>query len=359
MQNKFSLHWKPAVTFCLFVLFVFKGYAQKDSIDAFIDRQMRQQKIVGLSLGIVKNGRIYKTKSYGYSNLEYSTPATDSSVYKLASVSKHIVATGVMLLIQEGKLKLTDTITKFFKNAPIAWNKITIRHLLNHTSGLKRESPAFQAMVVQPDSILIKAAYRDSLVFTTGTSWQYCNLGYFMLADIIRQVSGSPFPQFMKEKIFDKYGLHATQATTLSAIIPYRADGYARLGGDTILNAENNIALRPSGAFLSSVTDMLKWEMLMQNNQLLDKQNWQQMWEDTVKTTSPNNANIYYGYGWYVMNFLDRKLVFHTGSLDGFRTAYYRFPDERTAIVILTNTSPFDIRPIALGVSGILLKQDK
>lgn len=353
------MYRKSAITFCLFILFAFKGYTQKDNIDIFIDQQMKQNKIVGLSLGIVKNGRVYKTKSYGYANLEYAIPATDSTVYKLASVSKHMVATGVMLLMQEGKLKLTDTITKFFKNAPVTWNKITIRHLLNHTSGLKRESPAFQAMVEQPDSVLIKAAYRDSLAFATGTSWQYCNLGYFMLADIIRQVSGLSFPQFMKEKIFDKYGLPATQATTLSRIIPYRAGGYALSGGDTILNAENNIALRPSGAFLSTVTDMLKWEMLMQDNQLLDRQNWQQMWKDTVKTTSSNtdSTNIYYGYGWYAMNFLDRKLVFHTGSLQGFRTAYYRFPDERTAIIILTNTSPFDIRPIALGVSEMLLRQ--
>jgi CubicO group peptidase (beta-lactamase class C family) len=262
-------------------------------------------------------------------------------------------------LVQEGKLKLTDTITKFFKGAPVSWSKITIRHLLNHTSGLRRESPAFQPMVVQPDSILIKAAYRDSLVFATGTSWQYCNLGYFMLADIIRQISGQSFSQFMKEKIFNSNKLFNTQTTTLSAVVRGRADGYVRLSKENILNAENNIALRPSGAFLSNITDMLKWEMLMQNNQILSKQNWQQMWEDTAKTTSFNtdSTSIYYGYGWSVSNYLNRKLVFHSGGMPGFRTIYYRFPADKTAIIILTNTEAVDTSPIAIGVSEILLKK--
>jgi CubicO group peptidase (beta-lactamase class C family) len=360
MQNHFFPGWKLAVALFFFVLFVFKGYAQKDKIDAFIGQQMKQQKIVGLSIGIVKDGQIFMEKGYGYANLEYSMPAAHRTVYKLASVSKHMIAAGIMLLVQEGRLKLTDTVTRFFKDAPSRWNNITIRHLLNHTSGLPRESPAFQPMVVRPDSMLIKAAYSLNLVFATGTSWQYCNLGYFMLADIIRQISGLTFSAFMKEKIFEKHGLKTTQTTTLSAIIPYRANGYVRLGGDTILNAENNIALRPSGAFLSTITDMLKWEMLMQNHQLLNKQSWQQMWEDTAKTTVRNadSTYMYYGYGWNVTNSLNRKLVFHTGSLQGFRTMYYRFPDEKTAIIILTNTEPVDTRSIALGVSKILLKHE-
>jgi CubicO group peptidase (beta-lactamase class C family) len=341
---------------CLFLLHGLNCSAQKDSIDKFIEQQMQQQKIVGLSIGIVKNGQILTSKGYGYANLEYHIPASERTVYKLASVSKHIVATAIMLLAQEGKLKLTDPITKFFKDAPTSWNKITIRHLLNHTSGLQRESSAFQSMVVQTDSVLIRAAYNDSLVFPTGTAWQYCNLGYFMLADIIRQISGQSFSQFMKEKIFSKYRLHHTQTTSLSDIVQSRADGYVRRGGDTIINAENNIALRPSGAFLSNISDMLNWEMLMQNNQLLTKQNWQQMWEDTVRTPLRNtdSTNIYYGYGWNVTNYLNRKLIFHTGGLQGFRTIYYRFPAERTAIIILTNSEPVNTTPIAIGVAQIL-----
>jgi CubicO group peptidase (beta-lactamase class C family) len=318
------------------------------------------KRIVGLSIGIIKNGKLMKAKGYGFANLEHNVPATENTVYKLASVSKQMVATGIMTLVQEGKLKLTDKVIKFYKDAPAAWNKITIRHLLNHTSGLQRESPAYQEMKVQPDSFLIREAYKDTLVFATGTNWQYCNLGYFILADIIRQVSRQSFSKYMKA-IFYEHGLLNTQTTSLDVIVPNRADGYVRLGGDTILNAENNIALRPSGAFFSTITDMMKWEMLIQTNQILSKENWQQMWKDVVNGKEVNFTNAdsppSYGYGWTVSSYRNRKLVFHTGSLQGFRTIYCRFPDDNTAIVILTNSGPTKTIPLAQGVADILFKK--
>ena len=348
-----------SISFLLISTFV---NAQQDSIDRFLEKQIKEQRIVGLSIGIIKNGKLMKAKGYGSANLEHNVPATENTVYKLASVSKQMVATGIMKLVQEGKLKLTDKVTKFYKDAPAAWDKITIRHLLNHTAGLQRESPAFQEMKVESDFFLIRAAYKDTLVFATGTNWQYCNLGYFILADIIRQISGQSFSQYMKA-IFYKYGLLNTLTTSLDVIVPSRASGYVQLGGDTILNAENNIALRPSGAFLSTVTDMIKWEMLIQSNQILSNENWQQMWTDVVTSTRTRNFTntdsslVQYGYGWMVVTYQKRKLVFHSGSLQGFRTGYYRFPDEKTAIIILTNSEPVNTLPLAQGVADILFKK--
>jgi len=333
-------------------------YAQQpDEIDLFIAKQMKEQKITGLSIGIIENGKIVKEKGYGFASLEHQVPASPSTVYKIGSLSKQVVAAGIMTLVQAGKIKVTDTITRFFKEAPAAWNKITIRHLLNHTSGLERESPAFQPMLVQPDSVLIKAAYKDPLVFATGTQWQYCNLGYFMLADIIRQVSGKPFPQFMKEEIFSRYGLVVTQTTSITAIVPGRADGYVLQGKDSLVNAMDYIALRPSGAFLSSVADMLKWEMLMQDGKLLSKENWQRIWTDTVKTGAANPKTEYYGYGWRVTNYKNRLLVYHGGSLPGFRSVYYRFPADKTAFIILTNSDHTNGTVIAQGIAGMLFKK--
>jgi CubicO group peptidase (beta-lactamase class C family) len=194
----------------------------QDEIDNFILKQIGEQKIAGLSIGIVKKGKIIKAKGYGFANLEHKVPATENTVYKLASVSKQIIATAIMSLAQDGRLKLTDTVSKYFKDAPASWSNITVRHLLNHTSGLERESPAFDISLVQPDSILIKASYKDTLVFSTGSKWQYCNLGYFMLADIIRQVSGQPFKQFMMNEIFLKYDLTKTQITSPVVLVPGR-----------------------------------------------------------------------------------------------------------------------------------------
>ena len=220
----------------LIFLLVFSGTlvaSAQDRVDSFIVKQVKDQKLAGLSIGIVQNGRIVKAKGYGFANLELNVPASEQTVYKLASVSKQMIATAIMYLQQQGKLQLSDTVTKYFKDAPPSWGHITIRNLLNHTSGLERESPAFNPMKVQPDSVLIRAAYRDPLVFTTGSKWQYCNLGYFMLADIIRQVSGMSFPEFMKKEIFEKFHLANTRLTSAAAFVPNRADGYVLKGRDT------------------------------------------------------------------------------------------------------------------------------
>ncbi len=343
--------------YCLLIVTATKVYAQVDKIDAFINQQMKEQKLVGLSIGIVKNGKLLLAKGYGYANLEDSIRATENTVYKLASVSKHMIASGILLLVSEGKLRLSDPVTKFFPDAPASWNQITVRHLLNHTSGLQRESPAFRNMIIQPDSVLIKAAYSTAFVFPTGTNWQYCNLGYFMLADIIRQTSGQSFPDFMKDRVFRKNNMMRTQTTSLSDIIPNRAAGYVH-NGDTIQNAENNVALRPSGAFVSNITDLIKWEMSMENFQFLPQQVWQQMWTDTVKTPDKNKDGtpIYYGYGWSVSKLGNRNMISHSGSLQGFRTIYYRFPAEKTAIIVLTNSQPVDTEQIASGVAEIILR---
>ncbi|WP_295122699.1 serine hydrolase [uncultured Chitinophaga sp.] len=341
----------------LILLFPAGAYAQKDRIDTFIENSMARQRIVGLAVGVIKDGKTVKSKGYGHANLELDIPVTPNTVFKLGSVSKHIIAVAIMKLIQEGKLKLDDPVKKFYPDAPSHWSAITIRHLLNHTSGLVRESPIFDAMATQPDSLLIRAAYKDTLVFPTGTKWQYCNLGYFMLADIIRQIDTRTFAEYMKKEIFEKNGLQNTQVTSLGDLIYGRAGGYMRLSGDTTVNALNYVALRPSGAFLSTINDMLKWEMLMQEGKILPKEKWQQTWQDLSATqaTDTSSGATKYGYGWYVARYKNRKAVFHGGVLPGFRAMYFRFPDERTAVIVLTNSEPTNAAVIAQGVADMLL----
>ena len=329
-----------------------------EAIDQLIKKQMADQKITGLSIGLIVNGKIVLAKGYGIANLEHKVSATEHTVYKIGSLSKQMVAAGIMKLIQSGKLKLTDTVTKFYKDAPSTWSKITIRHLLNHTSGLVRESPAFQPMLLQHDTVLIKAAYKVPLVFSTGTKWQYCNLGYFMLADIIRQVSGKPFQQFMNDEIFFQHRLTNTQSTSTRVLMPNRADGYIFAGKDSLVNATDYVAFRPSGAFVSTINDMLQWELLMQDGKLLQKKNWEQMWSDAVTTDAANAKAEGYGYGWRVGNYNGRTMVNHGGSLPGFRSTYYRFPADKTAFIILTNSDHTNANVIANGIVELLYKSN-
>ena len=299
---------------------------------------MERQHIVGLSLGIIKDGKVIVSKGYGFANLAHSMPASENTVYKLGSLSKHIIATCILVLAEQDKLNLSDHIHKYYKDAPAEWNDITIRNLLNHTSGLERESPAFKWMKRQPDSVLIQAMYKDKLHFPPGTNWEYSNMGYFILADIIRQVSGQSFEDYMNN-FFSACGLTHTTTTTRSNEVN-KAAGYTyNEGSGKITEAPDFIALRPSGAFSSSIIDMIKWDSIQRESNLLTKQDWAKMWQDTViSVVSANGVVSYYGYGWGVTKYKGHKLEDHSGSTLGFKTEYWKFIDDKTSIIILTNT---------------------
>lgn len=348
------------ILFLTAIFFPISVIAQQDSIDVFITNQMKQQGIMGLSIGIVKNGKVIMAKGYGLANIELNSPATEKTVYKIASVSKQFIAVGIMKLVEEGSLRVSDPITKFIKNAPAKWNSITIRHLLNHTSGLPVDPPGFDGMKEQADSIYIKNAFNDSLAFPPGSKFEYSNFGYFILADIIRVTSHLSFSEYMKKYIFDECGLNNTRTTSLEAIIPNRAAGYIKNAKDPIQNAPNYVALRPSGAFLSNINDLLKWEITMQNNKLLTQKSWNQIRNDTVKTPlTMDNEAIYYGYGWMTNKVSGKQFLHHGGSLPGFKSVYFRYIDDKTAIIILTNSDNADAYAIAFGVSDLLKTESK
>jgi CubicO group peptidase (beta-lactamase class C family) len=348
-----------------FILFLYALFfpkvsiAQQDSIDIFIANQIKQQGITGLSLGIIKNGKIIKAKGYGLANIEMNVPTSDKTMFKIGSISKQFVAVGIMKLVEDGKLKLTDPITRFIKNAPEKWKSITIHNVLNHTAGFPLEPPQWDGMKNLADSVYIKTSFTNSLLFQAGSRYEYSNFGYFILADIIRIISNMSFSEYMRKYIFEKCDLNAIRTTSLDSIVLNRADGYEKAARGVIQNAPNYRGLRAAGAFLSDINDMLKWELIMQNNKLLTKKHWNMMWDKTIKTTlTMDNEPMYYGYGWMINNINSKQFVHHGGSMPGFRSVYFRFLDEKSAVIVLTNSNDADAYGIAFGVSDLIHKNN-
>lgn len=351
---------KPFILLLPLFFLPFALIAQQDIIDVFISNQMKQQGIVGLSIGIIKNGKIIKTKGYGLANIELNVPVSDKTMFKIGSISKQFVAVGIMKLAQDGKLKLSDPITKYFKGAPAAWHSITIRHVLNHTAGFPLDPPDWEGMKDLSDSFYIRRAYLDTLDFPIGSKFQYSNFGYFILADIIRITSQLSFSDYMKKYIFDECGMNIIRTTSVASIVPNRAGGYIKNSDGSLQNAPNYIALRAGGAFLSDINDLLKWDMIMQSDKLLTEKNWNQMWDDTIKTPSTmDNEPIYYGYGWMTNKVNGKQFVHHGGSMPGFRSVYFRYIQDKTAIIVLTNSDDADAYGIAFGVSDLLQTEGK
>jgi CubicO group peptidase (beta-lactamase class C family) len=261
----------------LALLLLLSFVTRADKVDDFVKAAMQRQHVPGVSIVVIKDQKIVKSEGYGLANVELNVPATADTVYKIGSVSKQFIASGIMLLVKEGRINLEDNVSKYLEGTPDSWKTITIRHLLTHTSGIVREAPGFDPFKVQNDVDVIKTAYALPLRFSPGEKWEYCNVGYFTLAEIIHKVTGQPWGDFLRDRLFAPLEMKSTRTTTITDLVANRANGYV-WGKGKFENAPNYFALRPSGAFLSTVTDLAKWEAALATHKLLDQSSLDQMW---------------------------------------------------------------------------------
>ena len=345
------MHLKRTPFFALVILVVATVVAKADKVDDYVRAEMQRQHIPGTSIAVLKDGKIMKAEGYGLANVELNVPARPETVYKIGSVSKQLIATGIMILIQDGKLSLDDKISKFLEGTPDTWKEITVRHLLTHTSGLVREAPGFDPLKIQDDADVIKTAYPLPLRFAPGEKWEYCNVGYFSLAEIIRKVSGKPWGDYLTERLFLPLEMNATRTTTMTEIVQNRANGYV-WRDRKLQNASTYFALRPSGAFLSSVLDLAKWDAALYADKILKQSTLSQVWTP-VRLNS--GATHPYGFGWELSTVGGHKLVHHGGSLPGFRAQISRFVDDKLSVVVLTNGDNADPNLIALGIAALYI----
>jgi CubicO group peptidase (beta-lactamase class C family) len=320
-----------------------------DPVDTFVAGEMAERHIPGVSLAVVRGGNVIKKAGYGTADLEHQVPVTPETVFKIGSVSKQFLASGIMLLAQDGRLAVDDPVGKYFTDAPESWQAITVRHFLTHTSGVLREGPAFDPQKVQADSIVVSSAFERPLEFSTGSKYQYCNVCYFALADIIARVSGQPWDAFLAERIFHPVGMTATQPTTMTALVPHRARGYTWRDG-RYQNAPDLLAVRPSGAFLSTVLDLARWDAALNDDQVLTKTSREQMWAPARLTGGGSSS---YGFGWQLDTLDGHRRVHHGGSLPGFRAEMARFPDDGLTVIVLTNADSAQPEQIAAGIARI------
>lgn len=337
----------------IFVLALFlatTGVARADPTDDFVKARMDEFDLPALSLAVIRSGEIVKAEGYGLADRDRKVPATRDTVYKIGSVSKQFIATGIMLLVQESRLALDDAISKYLEGTPSSWAPITIRHLLTHTSGLVRESPAFSPFRNRADAELLGALHAVPLRFTPGAKWEYSNSGYVALAEIIRIVTRHPWTDYLNQKIFAPAGMNATLPTNTTASIPNRALGYT--GKDNQRQADEWVALRPSGAFLSTILDLAKWDALLCTDEILSAASRRQMWTNVRLndgTTDP------YGLGWHVDAIRGRQRIWHGGGLPGFTSHFVRFVDDGLSVVVLANGDDGDVGSIANGVAALYL----
>jgi CubicO group peptidase (beta-lactamase class C family) len=356
---------RPAVALALFVGFGASISGKADEIDHYVTSQIQRLHIPGVSLVIVRDGHIIKTQGYGFANLELKAPATEKTVYEIGSNTKQFTAAAVMMLVEQGKIGLEDSIAKYFPDAPETWRDITIRHLLTHTSGIQnhvavphwldvfRSNLAFETTPARDE--LLKMFFKLPLEFRPGESWAYDNTGYYLLGVVIEKASGKSYWQFLHERIFKPLGMNDTRSTDPQPIVPNRASGYEWKNE----HFENRPVLLPAiafsaGSLLSTAEDMAKWDIALTTEKLLKRSSLGQIWKAAV-TNNGADAPFNYGFGWFIDSYDGHRLVQHSGGTPGFSSAIYRFIDDKVTVIILTNHGDRIVDQLAIDLAGICL----
>ena len=339
----------------IFLLSLFVS-TRANGVDDLIMARMAERRVPGLSLAVIRNGKIVKAKGYGLANIELNVPSNPETVYRLGTTGKLFIATGIMLLVEENKISLDDTVSKYLAGAPEAWQKITVRHLLSHTSGVAHNPPDYDQLRIQSDLDVIKTAYPMPLIFPPGEKVGYSNLGYFILGEIISKASGKPGSEYLTERLFKPLQMNATRTTSIADIVPNRASGYV-LNGDRLQNVQIPLAPRPSW-FLSSVLDLAKFDAALYTEKILKKTSLEQMWQPVKENESGVGSpkGSYFGFGWGVDRVNGHRVVFKGGSNAGFRATFVRFVDDNLTIIILGNGEAVRAQSLAYEVANFYIK---
>ena len=268
--------------------------------------------------------------------LSRNVASTPDTVYKIGSLTKQFIAAGIMSLVQQGRISLDASVTNFIVKAPPAWKPITIRHLLTHTSGLKRDvGDGTEYVAGRTDAELVAKAFSQPLVFMPGEKGQYSNLGYIVLGEVIRSVTRQQWNDYLDEAVFTPAGLRRTAVYTEAA--PDKARGYSN--NDEWKPATEWRSTPASGSLQSSVNDLARWDIALNTASVLNEASRAEMWT----AARLNDGSTYgYGFGWSLTPFSGHRRVSHTGALPGFISHWWRFVDDRVSVILLMNIDDAD-----------------
>ena len=317
---------------------------QKDNkqLTAEFDKMIAQQfktNEPGVAVLVAQKGNIIYQKGFGMANLELDALMQADNVFKIASLTKQFTGVAILQLMEQGKLDLQDDITKFIPGYPTQGNKITIEHLLTHTSGIQdfssmKDYPARMNLDVTPTE-MIDHFKNEPLRFTPGTKWEYSNSGYFLLGYIIEKITGKSYGEYLEENIFKPVGMSSSLYYSQIKIVRNRVDGYT-LGATGFENAQPVSMTQPyaAGAIQSTVGDLFKFHQALNSFKLLKKET---LSKALTPYKLPDGKVTDYGYGLRVGYVYQSPSIWHAGRINGFVTKQVYLPKEDVFVVALSN----------------------
>ena len=338
---------------------------QVESIDSLVSAEMARQHIPGVAIGIYNRGHILLAKGYGLASVELSVAVRPETIFQSGSIGKQFVSAASMMLVEEGKLSLDDSIAKYFPDSPPTWKPILIKHLLSHTSGLseyesdERIGPQgdFYLRLDFTEDELLKKIEALPIEWPAGNKWVYRNTNYLLLGLIIHRVSGKPYAEYLDERIFKPVGMTSTRLISERDIIPNRSAGY-ELEDDQLKNqawVSPTFNSTADGALYFNVLDLAKWDEALYTTRLLTRSSLDRIWTVyPLNDGKPNWAG--YGFGWFIGRQNGHKMIWHSGAWQGFTCVISRYPDHNLSVAVLTNLDSDHSNPrvIARAIAGLV-----
>jgi CubicO group peptidase (beta-lactamase class C family) len=295
----------------------------------------------GAAVIVRKDGKTVFRKGYGLADLELGVAVAPDMIFRLGSITKQFTAVSVLVLAQEGKLGLRDEITKFLPDYPTQGRKITVEHLLTHTSGILSYTDIPEWLPLWRKDMTVKELvdlFKDKpMQFEPGASWAYNNSGYVLLGAIIEKVSGRTYADFVQERIFKPLGLKGSSYDDTERVVPRRVRGYQK-GDGGFVNAPYLSMSQPyaAGSLMSTVDDLAVWNDAVFSGRLVRKE-----WLDRAFTpfALAGGESSGYGYGWFIGDFAGHRSIEHGGGINGFTSYELTLPEDKVFVAILTNSA--------------------
>jgi len=323
-------------------------------IDSVVQAVMTRQKIPGVAVAVVKGGTVMLAKGYGEANVEHHVPVSPATLFQSGSVGKQFTSAAVMLLVEDGKIGLGDSITKYFPNAPAAWRGITVRHLLTHTSGIPDyTTDAMDYRRDYTEDQLEQMAFGLTPEFPPGSRWNYSNTGYVLLGIIVHKASGKFYGDVLRERVFGPLGMQTARVINEEDIIPNRAAGYRLVRGE-LKNQEwvaPKLNTTADGSLYLSVQDYIAWDRGLRGKKVLKPESWAIV---NTPVTLTSGKRYPYGFGWSIDTVAGQLRIHHGGAWQGFQTYISRYMGDDVTIVALSNLGASQPGQIVEGIATLL-----
>lgn len=311
----------------------------------------------GATVLVARKGSVIYKKAFGMANLELNVPMQIDNVYRIGSITKQFTAVAILQLMERGKLNLQDDITRFIPGYPTHGYKITIEHLLTHTSGIQsytamKDYMDRMALDLKPAQ-MIEYFKNQPMRFVPGTKWEYDNSGYFLLGYIIEKITGKTYAEYLEENIFKPAGMDNTLYGSDIKIIKNRADGYSK-DENGFENARPLSMTQPysAGSIQSTVEDLFKWHQALHSYKLIKKENLDRAFKG-YKLADGDKTD--YGYGWFLGHVQGSPAIDHGGGINGYRTMEIYLPEEDVYVALFSNCECFSPRELTVRIAALAI----